>query len=325
MEMRPLGTTGLTVSIIGFGCGAVGGLMVRGAPADQERAVARAVELGINYFDTAPAYGDGVSETNLGRVLDRLRPDVVVGTKFHAPPKGFEAAIAASLEASLRRLGREQVDLFQLHNPVAVSGAGSVSPETVIDHVLPALERLRTQGKFRFAGFTAVGETASLHRVLRAGGMATAQVPFNLLNPSAGREVPRGFPGQDYAGTLTAAQAAGMGAIGIRTLAGGALSGSEARHPLGVAEVDPIGSGVDYRADARRAALFRPMADEAGEASTAELAIRFVISHRAVSTAMVGLATVEQLETAAGAAGRGALSPAIMERIRGAQDGMVAA
>jgi len=67
------------------------------------------------------------------------------------------------------------------------------------------------------------------------------------------------------------------------------------------------------------------MADEAGEASTAELAIRFVISHRAVSTAMVGLATVEQLETAAGAAGRGALSPAIMERIRGAQDGMVAA
>ena len=120
IAQRPLGRTGLQVSALGFGGGAVGGLMVRGDARDQERAVARALELGITYFDTAPSYGDGASETNLGRVLRRLRPELVLGTKFHVEPDAPVAdSIAASLEASLRRLGREQVDLLQLHNPIA--------------------------------------------------------------------------------------------------------------------------------------------------------------------------------------------------------------
>src|SRR6185369_7516584 len=78
MERRILGKTGVEVAVLGFGCGAVGGLMVRGTAADQERAVARALGLGINYFDTAPVYGNGESEKNLGRVLKTLRPSVVV-------------------------------------------------------------------------------------------------------------------------------------------------------------------------------------------------------------------------------------------------------
>jgi aryl-alcohol dehydrogenase-like predicted oxidoreductase len=81
MDMRRLGRTGLDVSVLGFGCGAVGGLMVRGAPADQDRAVARAIERGVNYFDTAPQYGNGASERNLGRALKSLRANVLVGTK----------------------------------------------------------------------------------------------------------------------------------------------------------------------------------------------------------------------------------------------------
>ncbi len=72
MEMRSFGRTGMQISTLGFGCGAVGGLMVRGAPADQERAIARALEAGVNYFDTAVQYGDGASESNLGRALREL-------------------------------------------------------------------------------------------------------------------------------------------------------------------------------------------------------------------------------------------------------------
>src|SRR5712691_11064502 len=75
MEKRKFGRTGLDVSLLGFGCGAVGGLMIKGAAADQERAVSRALELGINYFDTAQMYGNGESERNLGRVLKELKPD----------------------------------------------------------------------------------------------------------------------------------------------------------------------------------------------------------------------------------------------------------
>src|ERR1700726_1712823 len=100
MERRTLGRTGLQVSLLGFGCGAVGGLMVKGGAADQERAVARALELGINYFDTAAMYGNGESEKNLGRVIKSLKPDIYVGTKVRLPPteRGqIGAAVAASL------------------------------------------------------------------------------------------------------------------------------------------------------------------------------------------------------------------------------------
>src|SRR5215831_10017378 len=74
METRLFGRTGLRLSLLGFGCGAVGGLMVRGDAADQERTIARALAAGVNYFDTAVQYGDGESEKNLGRVLQKLKP-----------------------------------------------------------------------------------------------------------------------------------------------------------------------------------------------------------------------------------------------------------
>src|ERR1700719_1283304 len=101
MEQRRFGRTGLDLSVLGFGCGAVGGLMIKGTADDQERAVARALELGINYFDTAQMYGAGESERNLGRLLQALRPDVYVGTKVRLPPteRGkIGEAITASLE-----------------------------------------------------------------------------------------------------------------------------------------------------------------------------------------------------------------------------------
>ncbi|MET0567585.1 MAG: aldo/keto reductase, partial [Hyphomicrobiaceae bacterium] len=170
MERRRFGRTGLEVAALGFGCGAVGGLMTRGEPADQERAVARALEYGVNYFDTAAQYGDGASERNLGRVLKALKADVIVGTKVRVKPeerRDIDKAIAQSLEASLKRIGRDSVDLFQLHNLIADDGDDkNLSAEIVLNEVVPALERLRKQGKTRFIGITALGDTQSLHRVV---------------------------------------------------------------------------------------------------------------------------------------------------------------
>src|SRR5437763_3424361 len=114
MQTRTLGRTSLSVSVLTFGCGAVGGLMTRGAPADQEPPVGRALEAGVNHFDTAPLYGDGASEENLGRVLAGLKPNVIVSTKVRLPAERNMDAVAASLETSLRRLKRGHVDLFQL-------------------------------------------------------------------------------------------------------------------------------------------------------------------------------------------------------------------
>jgi aryl-alcohol dehydrogenase-like predicted oxidoreductase len=128
MEMRVFGRTGLQLSVLGFGCGAVGGLMVRGDPRDQERTIARAIASGVNYFDTAVQYGNGESEKNLGRVLQKLKPaNVVVGTKVRLPSGDFGRiadAVAKSLEGSLARLRLDRVDIFHLHNAVSETGGG---------------------------------------------------------------------------------------------------------------------------------------------------------------------------------------------------------
>src|SRR5436853_682534 len=126
MQTRKLGRTGLDVSVLTFGCGAVGGLMTRGAHADQERAVSRALEAGVNHFDTAPSYGDGASEDNLGRVLGILKPNVIVSTKVRLPAerRDIGAAIAASLDTSLKRLGRGHVDVFQLPHVIGAPADG---------------------------------------------------------------------------------------------------------------------------------------------------------------------------------------------------------
>jgi len=319
MEQRMLGRTGARLSLLGFGCGAVGGLMVRGAPGDQERAVARALELGINYFDTAPAYGDGASEEALGRVLRKLRPEIFLGTKFTILPADrgrLGAAITASLEQSLRRLGRAPVGLLQLHNRISREADDRpLDASTVIEEVAPALDRLRRQGKIRFCGITALGDTPSLRQVIEARAFDTAQICLSLLNPSAVAALPPGFPAQDFEGLANRARAAGMGTIGIRILAGGALSGSEMRHPVGAASVAPIASGPDYRTDAARARLFEALVRSGHAASLIEAALRFVISNEAMTTVLVGTSTIDQLETAAASINKGPLPKAALDQL----------
>ena len=319
MEIRTLGRTGLKVSALGFGCGAVGGLMVRGSPGDQERAVARAIELGINYFDTAAMYGNGESERNLGRVIKSLKPDIVVGTKVRVPDgerSRIGAAITASLEASLQRLQLDHVDLFQLHNHITADGGdGGFTPETVLGEVAPAFERLREQGKTRFCGITAVGDTPALHRVVDARAFDTAQVSYNLLNPSPGATVYAGYPAHDFGNLLAHTKSAQMGVINIRVLAAGALSGTEERHPLGSPSVEPIGSGGSYRTDVERAQRLQPLIREGHAESLVDAALRFAIANDAVSTVLVGYSTLDQLETAARSINKGPLPRAALDRL----------
>jgi aryl-alcohol dehydrogenase-like predicted oxidoreductase len=187
----------------------------------------------------------------------------------------------------------------------------------VLGEVVPAFERLRAQGKLRFFGITANGETAALHRVIDARAVDTAQAAYNLLNPSLGARaaLPAGYPAQDYGNLLGHAAAADIGIIVIRVLAGGALSGGEERHPLASPPPAPIGTGADYRADVERARRFQPLIREGHADSLIELALRYVIAHRAVSTVLVGYSTLEQLEYAAQAIEKGPLPAAALSRI----------
>src|SRR6202030_302657 len=107
----------------------------------------------------------------------------------------------------------------------------ALSVAQVLGDVVPAFERLRQQGRIRFLGMTAVGETAALQQVIDSGSFDSAQIVYNMLNPSAAEALPANYPAQDYGRLFDHTEAAGVGVVGIRVLAGGALSGSSERHP----------------------------------------------------------------------------------------------
>ena len=320
MKYRALGATGLQVSELGFGCGAVGGLMVRGNRQEQLRTVARAIEGGITYFDTARIYGDGLSEANLGAVLQELHADVLVGTKVRldaADMAHLEEATVASVEGSLRRLQRDCVDLIQLHNSVAAErdeGRGWVSVEDVA-RVGQVFEELVAQGKARHWGMNGLGETHAVHQALDTSGAQSIQSCYNLLNPTAGMAAPAGFPFQDYEGLIDRAAEMGVGVIAIRILAGGALSGLLQRHPVASPAVAPIATGQDYAADVQFARRFDFLVTEGYVESLVEAAIRFALSNPHLSTALVGISTYEQLEEALTYAKRGSLPQEALDRL----------
>ena len=199
MEYRQLGRTGLEVSALGFGCGAVGGLLIKGDRKEMVRVVARAVELGITYFDTARSYGNGVSEANLGLVLEELKPAVLVGTKVQLEAKDLDdigQAIVDSVDGSLKRLRRDRIDLLQLHNCIALQRRPERSWIDINDLtlVVQAFQKLQRQGKIRAWGINGLGETEALHQAVSSVPTASIQCCFNLLNPSAGLPVPNHFP-----------------------------------------------------------------------------------------------------------------------------------
>jgi aryl-alcohol dehydrogenase-like predicted oxidoreductase len=313
MEQREFGRTGQRFSVLGYGAGAVGGLFVRGSAAEQEAALGMARDAGITYVDTAPAYGDGESERNLGRALRALGWAPILGTKVRLPAAArgdIAGAIAASLDASLARLGRDSVDLLQLHDPIG--GPGGYSIPQVLEEALPALQRARAAGKCRWVGLTALGETAALRQVLAGGGFDAAQIPFNILNPSWLAPRHPGLPGQDFA---QLGKQAGLGLLGIRILAAGALSGEAARHPIAMPQVAPIASAAEYATDLANARRLLPLVEAGIADSLAELATRFAVFAPGMGCALIGTASLGQLQAGLAAVAKGPLPPAALARI----------
>jgi aryl-alcohol dehydrogenase-like predicted oxidoreductase len=320
MEYRQLGRTGLAVSALGFGCGSVGGLLVRGDHRDAVRAVALAIESGITYFDTARSYGDGKSEETLGLTLEELGADVLVGTKINllgAEMDDIEQAIIGSVEGSLRRLKRDAVDLLQLHNPVALQRQprrGWVSVADV-ETALQTFGKLQSQGKARHCGINGLGDSVAIHQAIEIGLAETVQCCFNLINPTAGIETPPAFPLQDYAQVIDRAAALHMGVIAIRVLAGGALSGTTGRVPNAAPDVAPIGTAATYVEDVALARRFHFLVGQGYVSGLVEAAIRFALSKPEVSTTLVGVSNIEQLEQAVSFANLGPLPEGALSRL----------
>lgn len=312
MKYRPLGNTGLQVSEISLGTGDNAGLMVKGTPRQQRDAVARALELGINYFDTSPDYGKGAAEVNLGRILRELDADPIVVTKVEVMPPDLddiEGKIARSLDASLQRLGMDSVEILMIHNPprlardLSAPGWTPLTPEDFLGPCLRGLETARRAGKARHFGFTCENaEPAAVYPLLESGHFGAINAWYNLVNPTSGKTMPEGIVFgkhyDDYAEIVTRAKAAGVGVAIIRPLAGGALApsvvegGVTARHPLagGVYSRDP----ETFRPEASRGRAFGFLHREGR--SLPDAAYAFILMSDAVSTVIAGPSDGEQLE-----------------------------
>jgi aryl-alcohol dehydrogenase-like predicted oxidoreductase len=322
MQYRTIGKTGIKVSEIGFGCGNNAVLMVKAPYEDQRKAVRHALDLGINFFDTAFAYGLGKSEENLGRILNELGANPVVSTKIRLESDAVgdvRAATIHAVEAGLKRLNRDRVDFIQLHTRVTLArGAGkrfSLTPQDVLGPkgVVEGFKTMRDRGKVGYFGFSGLGEVTALHQLVDSGEFHGFQVYFNLLNPSAGQPVPQGFSALDYRRIIDRAAAMGMGAFVIRVLAGGALTSDPTAG--GGSSSEPLSPGSDYPLDVQRAEKVKAAIGVDGKSLT-QAAIRFGLMKSEVSTVLVGFSNIAHIDEAVACSVAGGLSQDAITKMR---------
>lgn len=292
MEMRPLGRTGVTVSKLCFGAGMFG-YFGNGDEAECTRMVRRALDAGINYFDTSDVYSHGESEKILGRALAGVRDEVVLATKFGLPMSSdpnqrgnSRRWITRAAENSLRRLGTDHIDLYQVHRP---------DDATDIDETLGALSDLVRAGKVRMLG----SSTFPAEQIVEAQWTAQqrGRERFRVEQPPYSI-----FARRIEADVLPTCQRYGMGVVVWSPLAQGWLTGKWRR---GQKPTDTNRQNLQphlydmQRADnQRKLDLVERLAAVASEAgiSLMHMAIAFSCAHPAVTSSIIGPRTLDQLE-----------------------------
>ena len=318
-----LGRTGLEISEIGFGCGTSAGLMIGGPPDTRRAAIGRALERGITLFDTAPVYGDTLSETHLGQALRELGAKPIIATKVALETPDFDdlaGGVVRSIEGSLERLGVDVLPIVHMHNRVGLermgkSPFGSGALLTLDDvlgknGVVEGFERAQKRGLVRFIGCTAFGgDNACIEALIDSGKFDSIILNYSILNQSAWLDGPTLNPLFSYGRVGARAAQRGMGTVALRILEAGALATGFDRHPLAASPGSP-----DYAKYIEQAQTLRFLAED-GDPTLVPAAIRFGLSNPDVSTVLVGISDITHVDAAADAAERGPLSAEQLRRI----------
>lgn len=319
MHYRPLGTTGISISAVSFGAGPVSSLLTGSEVDRQVATVRRAIESGINWFDTAPTYGEGRSEASLGMALAELGADEVhVATKVRLPepvPRDIRGFVLQSFAASLARLRRRRVTLLQVHNSITPR-PGDLPTSITVEDVLgagglaEAFGELQRQGQVAHLGLTGLGDVPSLIEVMRSRIFASIQTPLHVLNPSAATALAPAGIEANYGNLAAEAARLGMAFLAIRVFAGGALTGQPPSAHTKVTKFFPLST---FESDQRRAAALAKQLPPGLDLK--ELALRYVLSIPSVCSAIVGLGSPEQVGEAVRWADRGPLDPELVIQI----------
>lgn len=297
METRRLGRTNLEISVL-----SIGGLYtssLAGGESETRRIMERAVELGVNAIDTAPAYAD--SELTVGQAIAGMEAPLIITTKLGGRPQPFDprdiGALRASVDESLRLLGRDHIDILMVHEPDRPQQYPWWSAYAPLDGpALQLMDELKAAGKIRHNGLagTTVTEMSSLIRSNRFDVVLTA-FNYNVLFREARKEV------------IPSAVAQDMGIVVGSTMGQGFLT----RRADEEVRAKPI-----WLSSARQQQLlaYYGLLDESGLAP-AEMCLRFAISDPEISTVPIGCKTVEHLETSVAAVEKGPLPEDILKRL----------
>ena len=306
MEFRRLGTSGLKVSAVGLGCNNFG---MRLDQAGTNAVVGACLDNGVTFFDTADVYGASKSETMLGEALKGKRHEVVLATKFASPMGpgpdqrgGSRRYVMAAVEASLKRLQTDYIDLYQMHRP---------DPDTPIEETLSALDDLVTQGKVRYVGnsnFTGcqVADADWIARNAHMNRFVSAQNNYSLLERKVEFEV------------IPACERFGLGMLPFFPLASGLLTGKYQRGeapPEGtrLAAWGPRGAAALNDRNFDKLEKLSAWADGHGK-TLLELAFAWLLGHGVVSSVIAGATRPEQVKANAEAAAW-VLTPAEVEEV----------
>lgn len=303
MDKRRCNKSGLELSVLGLGCWAFGGGEYWG-PRDQNgvnEVVHAAVDMGINYFDTAEAYNEGRSESSLGKALQNIpRDKVIIGSKV-SPSNGYYETLLDHCHASLNRLNTDYIDIYMIHWPLSphsikhfTNDKNVIQKPPGTDEAISALKELQHQGKIRHIGISNFGVSRMLELPLKE--IAVNELPYNLLSRGIEYEV------------LPFCSKNGIGVIGYMTLLQGLLGGNysslrevpvtrrRTRHFNSNANPECRHNEPGCEQETKEAlAQIRNLADKNGY-SMAEIAIKWVISNPIITCSLAGARTVVQLE-----------------------------
>ena len=312
MQYRTLGKTGFRVSEVTLGGGGIG--MVWGETTQEEciATVKQAIAAGINIIDVAPMYGKGKAEEIVGTAWPDLSDKPLIATKVFIRPQDRDdlpGTIRQSLEASLTRMGLDQVDVFQLHNQIEPKEPTAPFRLTLGDilkdnGVLSTMQQLKEEALTRAIGFTGFARHDATRELCRDARWDTIQLVTNILNSEGEMGVPDDAQYQDHLEMIRLSQAENLGVFGIRPFAAGSLTAAIDRS---LAEDHPVAK--DFAVAQQQLGFL------SAEGSLASMAMRYALSLDGVSSVVTGAKNQAELAEAIAAAQAGRLPAELLEQI----------